>query len=222
MSELKLFIGVLFTMILLSGAAHAQQPLSAVGDAPSAEKVALIKQILELTSSKKTIDAMLKARTDEMERQLPEITWQSVAEMNELKSLTAAQREQLHNQVIASMHDLSERIYDRIKQRIDFNKVIEDISIPLYNKYFTEAELKDLLTFYQSPTGKKVVEVLPELTTEAMNQTAQVLAPQLLELVSQIEREESERMKKQVLQETSTPKPKTTPTKRPASRRKTH
>lgn len=51
----------------------------------SPEKQALIRELLELTSSKKTIDAMLKAQADQMEKQLPDMIWQTVSGMEELK-----------------------------------------------------------------------------------------------------------------------------------------
>jgi hypothetical protein len=40
--------------------------------------------------------------------------------------------------------------------------------IPAYNKYYTHDEIKQLITFYESPLGKKVVEVTPFLTQETM------------------------------------------------------
>jgi hypothetical protein len=40
--------------------------------------------------------------------------------------------------------------------------------IPAYNKYYTHDEIKQLITFYESPLGKRVVEVTPFLTQETM------------------------------------------------------
>lgn len=39
--------------------------------------------------------------------------------------------------------------------------------IPIYDKYFTGDELIALIAFYESPLGKKVVGVLPQIFTEA-------------------------------------------------------
>jgi hypothetical protein len=49
-------------------------------------------------------------------------------------------------------------------------EVIEAI-MPLYGKYYTEEELKDLLEFYKSPVGQKVTEVTPRITRDAMDAT---------------------------------------------------
>jgi hypothetical protein len=44
-----------------------------------------------------------------------------------------------------------------------------DQVVPIYDKYFTHAEIKDLLGFYETPTGKKAISVLPQV----MNESAQ-------------------------------------------------
>jgi hypothetical protein len=43
-----------------------------------------------------------------------------------------------------------------------------DSMIPLYNRTFTEAELKGLLQFYQSPLGQRLLQVQPDLIRESM------------------------------------------------------
>jgi hypothetical protein len=40
--------------------------------------------------------------------------------------------------------------------------------IPAYNKYYTHEEIKQLIIFYESPLGKRLVEVTPLLTQEIM------------------------------------------------------
>lgn len=37
----------------------------------------------------------------------------------------------------------------------------------LYTKHYTEQELVDLLAFYQTPLGKKLVETMPDITAES-------------------------------------------------------
>ncbi len=41
---------------------------------------------------------------------------------------------------------------------------INEIYFPLYDKNFTESELKELLRFYKSPVGRKVVKMIPNLS----------------------------------------------------------
>ena len=45
---------------------------------------------------------------------------------------------------------------------------IMELIIPIYDKYFSEDELKQLIEFYQSPLGKKMVDIMPSLMQETM------------------------------------------------------
>ncbi|PYS00459.1 MAG: hypothetical protein DMG16_15455 [Acidobacteria bacterium] len=49
-------------------------------------------------------------------------------------------------------------------RKLDFT----DISRELYDKYFTNDEIKGLIAFYETPVGRKAVQALPRLTAEAM------------------------------------------------------
>jgi hypothetical protein len=177
---------------------RAQDPPTSPTQIISPEKQALIKELLELASSKKTIDAMLKAQAEQMDKQLPDISWQAVADMKELKSLTPEQREELRLKVVSNSLRSGRRVYELIQEKIDFNKLIEDVSLPLYDKYLTESELRDLVVFYKSPTGKKVIEVMPNLVAESMTRTAEVILPRFTEIMRQIQQEETQRMEKEI------------------------
>jgi hypothetical protein len=48
------------------------------------------------------------------------------------------------------------------------NKLAEGM-IPIYDRHFTSEEIKGLLAFYETPLGRKVVETLPEVMSEAQN-----------------------------------------------------
>jgi len=43
------------------------------------------------------------------------------------------------------------------------------IAPELYDKYFTNDEIKGMIAFYQSPVGQKTIQVLPALTAESMS-----------------------------------------------------
>jgi hypothetical protein len=42
------------------------------------------------------------------------------------------------------------------------------INVDLYSQYFTNDEIKGLIQFYESPVGKKAIQVLPEITQKGM------------------------------------------------------
>jgi uncharacterized protein len=40
--------------------------------------------------------------------------------------------------------------------------------IPIYQKHFSKTDIEAMTTFYGSPTGQKMMQEMPVLTTEAM------------------------------------------------------
>ncbi len=57
-----------------------------------------------------------------------------------------------------------------------------DQVVPIYNKYLSHDEIKELLVFYQTPLGVKLRSVLPQITHESMltgQQWAQKLGPEI-------------------------------------------
>ena len=43
-----------------------------------------------------------------------------------------------------------------------------DLFYPIYHNHFTHQELKELIAFYKTPLGQKVLKELPLLTQEGM------------------------------------------------------
>lgn len=46
--------------------------------------------------------------------------------------------------------------------------VLIKMIIPIYDKYYTESEIKQLTEFYQSSLGKKVIATMPVVVQESM------------------------------------------------------
>ncbi|MGA7290133.1 MAG: DUF2059 domain-containing protein, partial [Terriglobales bacterium] len=41
-------------------------------------------------------------------------------------------------------------------------------TVPIYQKHFTKGDIDNLIVFYSTPTGEKVLREMPSVTTEAM------------------------------------------------------
>ena len=87
-----------------------------------------------------------------------------------------------------------DRFRELFKQQVDFAKLMEDISYTVYDKHFTEGELRNLITFYQSPTGRKSITVMPQLFADSMQKSNEILIPQFQKIIGQLMREEQERL----------------------------
>lgn len=57
--------------------------------------------------------------------------------------------------------------FDKLMKEVDPKELIE-ITIPSYDKHLTHDEIKQLLKFYESPIGKKLVEKQPMIVQDAM------------------------------------------------------
>jgi hypothetical protein len=55
----------------------------------------------------------------------------------------------------------------KFKEKLDIDSLLY-ACIPPYSKYYTHDEIKQLIAFYESPLGRRSVEVTPLLTQETM------------------------------------------------------
>ena len=60
----------------------------------------------------------------------------------------------------------------KLKGVFNLDEIIERF-IPVYDKYFTEEDLTELITFYKSPVGKKLIKVTPQLMEDSMTVSVQ-------------------------------------------------
>ena len=68
---------------------------------------------------------------------------------------------------LAKMNAMMKKMSD-VMMNITKRLLNEDMT-GLYDKYFTDAEIKDLVAFYKSSAGKKMVAVSPELNKEMVS-----------------------------------------------------
>jgi len=58
-------------------------------------------------------------------------------------------------------------VLDIIEKEFNIEELVDEIYIKIYDKYFTESEIKELILFYESPIGKKLLNLSPKLFQEA-------------------------------------------------------
>lgn len=94
-------------------------------------------------------------------------------DIRELLELTGSSK--LGIQVMSQMIGSFQNIYPDVPQEFweEFMKEIKEddltnLMIPIYEKYYTNEEIKGLIAFYETPLGQKTVKVLPQLTQDSM------------------------------------------------------
>lgn len=63
---------------------------------------------------------------------------------------------------------LEEEINKLIREELVEKKTLQELIYPLYHKYLTHSDIKELIRFYKTPVGKKAISVMPQLTRESM------------------------------------------------------
>jgi uncharacterized protein len=222
----SLFFTLIFAYCV--AVARAQEPAVTASPAPSptaspapevsAAKRALIKEILEITNSRETAEGMFTAQFDELNRQMPDVVWQSLSSMDAYKKLAPAQQEELRTRLKERSDRFAQRLKELFLARVDMKQLTEEISYVVYDKHFTEVELKDLVAFYGSATGKKVIREMPALMAESMAKAGDFIGPKVRDIIEDIKKTETaelaQEIEKLLLTEPKTPAKKRTTRRR--------
>ena len=68
--------------------------------------------------------------------------------------------------MIQSMPNVPQEFWTKFIDKLD-KDALSNMIVPIYAKYFTHDEIKELLTFYQTPLGQKVIATLPSVIRES-------------------------------------------------------
>jgi len=153
-------------------------------------KRALIKELYVATRADKLAESFTQIILTQMERDLPKM----ISETPGMTDLKTTDREQVQRTIVETSARVFRRFKELMLQRINFAEVMEQMFYPIYDKFFTEEELKDLVTFYKSTTGQKSIEVMPQLMQDAMQRSSQALNAKVMELVTEVMQEEKKNM----------------------------
>ena len=85
-----------------------------------------------------------------------------------------------------------------------FNKMMDDLMkgapldemtqamVPVYQKHFTKGDINNLITFYSSPTGQRVLEEMPAIAGESMAAMMPIMRKYMEESKDRVEQEVEE------------------------------
>ena len=66
-----------------------------------------------------------------------------------------------------SMPQVADEFWNEFKKEVKAEDIV-NLIIPIYDKYFTENEINELIAFYNTPVGKKMTMSLPSIAQESM------------------------------------------------------
>lgn len=186
----KLLLSFSVAILIVTGCSHAnaQQKVTP-------EKEALIKELLAVTGATKSVrdvaEAMMKYQQSESEEMISSM-------VDGDKSLTAAEKAELKKTITETVANLTRRIADFYAKDINLEQIIEEVTIPMYDRNFTASELREFVAFYRSPTGQKVITLMPAMMMESMKGFSEKLAPKLSAFMKKATDEEFAVMKQKI------------------------
>ncbi len=181
MSKKRIGVTILSVLFMLSLAigAHAQEI--------SPEKRELIDELIEITEAKEQAEKITDIILLQLEKDYPETIRQI---MPPDKLCNKEEQEKCTEKIVESYRRISKKFRELYPKRVNLGEVIEEIYYPLYDKYFTENDLRDLIEFYKSPIGRKFIRIMPDLLQESMQRSGEILNPMIIELINEILQEE--------------------------------
>jgi len=140
-------------LCLAFSSVFAQQP----SDPATKEDV---QKLTELTAARKQFDAVV----DMLKLQLPSITDFTVKK--QLPNATPGEA--------ARMKEFTDRWIAKMFQRMPYDELMEAI-MPAYQHHFSHREVEELIRFYSSPVGRKLIAETPSVMAESMDAMRPIL-----------------------------------------------
>lgn len=180
MKKLTLLGICLSLIVIFSSGSYAQKQISE-------EKKQLISELVVLTKMDKQAAEITDTLLASMET--PYLSGFNLS-IEKRIDLSQAQKETMKASFKDYFAGFSTKFRKKMAESIDYQKYIEMSVYPLYDKFFTVEELKDLTVFYKTPTGKKVIETMPMLYKESVEMAQKNLLPDVLKLLDEILQED--------------------------------
>lgn len=96
--------------------------------------------------------------------------------------------------------NLSDRLRDEVPRRIRYDEMVTDIYLDSYETYFSESEMRELISFYKSPVGQKFLSFGPAMSGAIQQRTARELEPLTLSVTREIVEDELKSLKKRAME----------------------
>lgn len=122
-----------------------------------------IKELLKIMKQDSIMDKVFSSTITSMINQ-------TKSQFSTKDSLANVRKNEIMNYTMQAVKDISKKILD------------EDIVI-IYDKYFTQSQINDYITFYKSPSGQKLINATPYITKDIMTAMMQKYMPEIQETI---------------------------------------
>jgi hypothetical protein len=158
--------------------------------AASTQKQVLISEFRKLTGADK-VNGAINFSSDSVRELLSAVVEQD-------KEITDAQKQDLRKSVAEATARIDKTVRDFLADRSKITAWSEEVIYKIYDKAFTEEELRELIAFYRTATGQKAAAFLPILSSQVQKELGEVIRLKLSDVVQPSIQIETESLKQKV------------------------
>jgi uncharacterized protein len=116
-----------------------------------------------------------------------------------LKKMVAAmeqgQRQMVHDLYLKDKDNLPDDYESKMTAKMDemfanmpWDEIVQAM-VPVYQKHFTKGDIDNLVAFYSSPTGEKVLREMPSIVADAMQSITPIIRQQVETVKKRLQKE---------------------------------
>ena len=164
----------------MAQALQSQAPAASAATAAPVDppKQAAIKELLEAIDAQKLVGAIGNSAQMQAKQYVPEILSEALSEN---KTLNDKQKQAavptLQKNSVQKLVDSAGQVFTTESFRNDAMQAQYDA----YAKYYSAQEIKDLTSFYKSPTGRKFIQVQDQVGRDVVGSLMQKYMPQAIQ-----------------------------------------
>ena len=183
----KYIVGISLLALMFSGLSAAEKNATSSSKESAPKKVEQKEEAAKEDKKVKKEETTKSATSEKKEKKIEEGALEAAKKLLEEMGLKKVYENAVNNSTkrLVNANPAFEKIKDKIKafyeKNIGWDVMKEDLA-KLYAKYFSKKELEDITAFYKTPTGKKVLSKMGQLTYEGQMLTRKRLEPHLNEL----------------------------------------
>lgn len=187
---MKVSLGIILGVLLTLASAWAQDMPAT--DVPASkqdiEKLLVVLHLRERTqlimeNSRKQSKSMI---TEILQKDLPEATEDERSQLREV----------------------ADEMIEGVYKEYPIDALLRDM-VPVYQRHLTKSDSDQLIAFYSSPVGQKVLREMPAITSEAMQVSSSYLQPRIEAAIGKL-KERAERMAEEDRKKKNATEPKPT------------
>ncbi len=164
---------------------QAATSTAAVAPAPSARQLEAdqaVKQLLVAMKYRELLTSMIQQTAKSAPLMMRQMAEQSIGQNSKL---SAEQKTQAFKSLEKELPGMTAAVTTLLADPTLFDEMEASVA-PLYTKYFSAAEIRQITAFYQSGVGLKMTSVMPQIMQDSARMWQQLMAPRLGKMMQQM------------------------------------